>query len=119
MSSSQHFYKGMNQDVDNRFQPTGTYRYLNNGQLLAENNISSITNDLGNQPCLEFPNDQKIIGHVLTNTDDIIVFSTNDVINHEIGIFNPNSCTYKRLVNAPCLNFSTQYPVFPLFRIRS
>lgn len=118
MSSSQHFYKGMNQDVDNRFQPTGTYRYLNNGQLLAENNISSITNDLGNQPCLEFPNDQKIIGHVLTNTDDIIVFSTNDVINHEIGIFNPNSCTYKRLVNAPCLNFSTQYPVFPLFRIR-
>jgi hypothetical protein len=90
-----------------------------NGEVLAENNLASITNSIGNIDCLQLPNNMKTIGSQLTNTDDIIIFATDDQINHEIGLFDPNSCEYTTIVNAPCLEFNTKYPVFSLFRIRN
>lgn len=38
---------------------------------------------------------------------------------HEIGVYNTTTCTYTTIVTDPLLNFSLEYPINALFRIRN
>jgi len=111
-----NFEKGLNKDVIPKLQPPGTYRYALNSVLESEEgDYGVLINELGNSSCVSTP--YPIIGAVQTDSQDFIVFLTDDV-NSEIGILNTSTCTYKTLINDACLNFSSSNPVYALFRIR-
>lgn len=63
-----------------------------------------LQNEPSNYKCVDLP--YTPIGFIRLINTKWAVFSTNDV-NSEIGIFSENDCTYTKLVNDNCLNFST------------
>lgn len=67
---------------------------------------------IGNEPSTDlcFGAPYKIIGTIALQSDEIIVFSTDNV-NSEIGIGNTLSCTYTKLYNDRCLNFNDAFPI--------
>lgn len=112
------FTAGMVTDVTERSQPQGTYRFALNSILQGrEGKLGSLVSEEGNDLNVSVTSGHTIIGHVLTDTSDIILFTTDDTTS-EIGIFNPDTSTYNVVLSGECLNFSTQYPVNALFRIR-
>lgn len=112
------FTSGMVTDITPRKQPENTYRFALNAALEGrEGRLGSILSEEGNAVNASVTDGHTIIGHVLTNTSDIILFTTDDTTS-EIGIFNPDTKTYSVLISDSCLSFSTQYPVKALFRIR-
>jgi len=124
MLTSNNFTKGLNTDIHPKHQEEGTYRFALNAVLeTKEGDIPSISNELGDVFCASgFPADKKIIGHTLTDDDDIVVFVYDpdpDRPSHEIGIYNPNNCTYTKIVGDQCLNFSDKHPINAIFRIKN
>lgn len=112
------FTAGMVTDVTERSQPKGTYRFALNSILQGrEGKLGSLLSEEGNATSISVTAGHTIIGHTLTDTSDIILFTTDDTTS-EIGIFNPDTNTYTVQLSGECLNFSTQYPIDALFRIR-
>ncbi len=115
----------MNQDFLPKFQPAGTYRFALNSVL---DSIYSgvIDNELGNTLMyfkdfdeLEYPIEAKILGHCLTNTEEIILALKDDTNNY-ILLVNPNTSTFKTImISNSCLNFSYEHPINILFKIRN
>jgi hypothetical protein len=124
MLTSNTFAKGMNTDVHPKFQPEGTYRFALNAVLETElGELPAIANELGNQICAEgYPTDKVLIGHSLTDNEDIILFlfdPTTPRPEHEIGIYNPVNCSYVTKAKGECLNFSDKFPINAITRIRN
>lgn len=68
-----------------------------------------ITNALGNHECGEIPCDKKLIGEAKIDNDDYVLFFCDNQSTppqHEIGILDTNTCTYKTTVISSCLNFN-------------
>lgn len=109
------FNKGIQTDIIPKLQPKDSYRFALNAVLeSSEGNRGSLPNELGNK--LSFTTDSTIVGHCQLDDDTIVLFLVGK--SSEIGIFDPTSNTYTSLLIEDCLNFSTEYPVFCLFRIR-
>jgi hypothetical protein len=81
------------------------------------NAINAVTNShkgdsgtVGNEPsnyfCFEAP--YTVIGIVRRDSDNWIVFSTNDVLS-EIGIFTESTCGYKKVIQDACLGFDRSH----------
>lgn len=70
-------------------------------------------NEPGNELCLVFTTGYKLIGeHFIPEKRKNIFFLSNpDTGGSEIGYMDNNDCVYRVLINAPCLNFSTQHPI--------
>lgn len=118
--TANQFTKGINQDIHPKFQEEGTYRFALNAVLeTEEGEYPSISNELGNVLCETLPENKVIIGHTLTDNEDIVLALYDPNGNHEVGIFNTLTCTYSSLAIDSCLNFSDKYPVSMLFRIRN
>lgn len=112
------FISGINTDVLPKNRPEGFYAYALNGVIESrEGDQTAIINERGNLAELTLPNGYEIIGTCLTDDNDIIIFSTNN-LKSEIGIWNTDSKVYSPLIKSTCLAFSTKYPVDALFRIR-
>lgn len=113
----------MNQDVHPKLQDDQSYRFALNAVLeTREGNHGAISNELGNDVCGVLPEDKIIIGHTLTDTEDIVIFLFDPALvrpEHEIGIYNPILCTYTTIAKDDCLNFSDKYQINALFRIRN
>lgn len=110
------FHKGINTDVDRKLQPEGTYNYaLNTVFEDSDGEMGGLPNEMGN--ILVNTLEYTIIGHVNTDNEEVVIFST-DNMNSEIGLFNTLSHNYTVVINTPCLNFNTAYPIFAEFRIR-
>jgi hypothetical protein len=73
-----------------------------------EGDLGTIGNEPSNEYCFSAP--YKIIGTVQLPTDEILVFST-DNYHSEIGIGDTTLCSYRKLVNLPCLNFNESSPI--------
>lgn len=124
MLNSNNFVKGLNQDIHPKYQVEGTYRYALNAVLESkEGDLPSISNEIGNIYCAtNWPDDKKIIGHQLLDNDEILVFlfDPSEIRPaHEIGVYNTTSCVYTSIVIDSLLNFSTDHPINPRFRIRN
>jgi len=121
MLTSNTINKGINQDIHPKFQPDGTYRYALNAVLETETGeLGSISNEIGNiAAATGFPVAKIPIGHVLTDIDSAIIFVYDPESNHEIGEFDVATNTYTTIATGSCLNFSPNYPVNALFRIRN
>lgn len=122
MQTSNNMRLGMNQDIDPKYQPDGSYRYALNAVLeTREGDLLNIGNELGNVLCAKnFPTNMKIVGHTLTDTDDIVIAlydPTPTRPEHQIGIYNPTSCIYTLIAKSEDFNFYG--PVNMLFRVRN
>ncbi len=109
--------QGMSTDTREKFQPQGKARYILNGILeTLQGDAPSISNDFGNTLCATLPQGYVVIGARQLDGDDFIIFSANGT-SSEIGIFNPNQCTYTTTINDPCLNFYLDKRIKVEFRI--
>lgn len=120
------FTKGINQDVLPKYQEEGTYRFALNAVLENElGGAPAISNELSNVSCLlDTANESNLssktlIGSAITNTDSTVLFYYDPAGDHEIGLFNPTTCSYTKIINGPCLNFSDKYPVNAITKVRN
>jgi hypothetical protein len=92
----------------------GTLTYALNASI--ENfdaNSISYQNEPGNELCLNFPKEYRLIGtHFINEQSKHIFFLCNsDTEDSEIGYMDNNDCLYHTLVNAKCLNFKINHPI--------
>lgn len=116
--------KGLNQDANPKFQPEGTYRFALNAVLeTSEGDLGTICNENSNGFCgTGFPNNKKVIGHTLTDTNDIVLFlfdPDDKRPEHEIGYYNPQDCTYVTIAKSALFNFSDKHPINAIFRLKN
>lgn len=101
---SQSFDEGLNEDIKDfhlsKKSWTQARNAINNSQV---GDLGDIGNEPSNKFCTEAP--YTIIGGIHLEADKWAIFSTNN-IGSEIGIFEEGTCSYTRVVNDPCLNFS-------------
>ena len=120
MLSSNVLSRGLNKDYHPKHQPEGTYSFALNAVLeTKEGELATLSSEISNKLCSSLPTGKSLHGHVLTNNNDIIVLVYDPEGNHELGIFNSDSCTYTTLLIIPCLNVDPNYPSSMLFRIRN
>lgn len=101
------FNKGMLKDLDVAFNPEGVWTHARNA---VNNTIFGQTGVIGNEPanklCTTAP--YTIIGLIPIYGTEWAVFSTNN-ISSEVGVFDDSDCSYRKVVNDNCLNFSTDH----------
>ncbi|MCI4437587.1 MAG: hypothetical protein JHC33_12340 [Ignisphaera sp.] len=105
---------GLNLDSTLNQIKQGTLTYALNAAL--ENFDSSSVNyqnEQGNEFCVKFPEEYVLIGtHFINEQSKHIFFITNpNTGDSEIGYMDNNDCIYRKLVNAPCLNFNVDHPI--------
>lgn len=103
MLTSNNFVKGMNTDIHPKYQEEGTYRLALNAVLETfEGQSPSITNEMGNSICASIPDGKVVNGHTLTDTHDIVIALYDPNGEHELGIYNPITCTYTTQLIGSC-----------------
>ena len=85
---------GINQDTSPEYQAEGTYLYALNA-IKGLDNLESLQNEPSNIECANIPSGLSIIGSILIK-NEFVIFSTNDITS-EMGMFNPETCTYTKL----------------------
>ena len=105
---------GLNMDQTVNQIPKGKLTYALNA--VVENfdaNSVNYQNEPGNEPCFDFPSGYVLIGtHFIQEKNKHVFFITNpNTGDSQIGFMENNDCTYRVLVNAPCLNFNINYPI--------
>jgi len=99
------FTQGLVTDVSRQMQSPNSYRYALNAVIeTKENGMGSISNELGNELTKSLPENHRLIGWVLTDTADIVLFSTDEV-QSLISIYNSETKVFTELVKTNCLNF--------------
>jgi len=100
---------GLVSDMNSSYLNEESYSHARNAvRNSKDGDLGTIGNEPSNELCFTAP--YKIIGHVDLPDDKLLIFST-DNINSEIGIGDPIACSYEKLLNSRCLNFSDKYPI--------
>lgn len=108
------FQEGLVTDLHENFMGDKVWSHARNAVMNSHNGqIQFVQNEPSNYECVHIP--YTPIGFIKILENKWVVFST-DNISSEIGIFDESECTYTKVVNASCLNFSTKYPVKGTFR---
>ena len=104
-SSTNTFSKGMMKDINESFVGEGMYTHARNA---VNNSHDGQVGIIGNGPstfdCVTFP--YRLIGAIHLQDDKWAIFTTDNV-NSEIGEFDESECSYRTIVNDPCLYFKT------------
>jgi hypothetical protein len=109
---------GMMTDTDPIDQPQNSYRYALNMLLESrEGNHAAITNEEGNEACGALKVGYQVIGSILINNNDVVLFSTNGT-KSEIGILS-ESCVYTAIIESSCLNFSIDHYITGIYKIHN
>lgn len=106
-TETRSFQKGMNKDLNESLMPEGVYLNAINA---VNNSVSGDIGIVGNEPSNKLCTraTYTIIGTIHLYGDKWAILCTNDV-DSEIGIFDESECSYKVVVNDPCLNFSKEF----------
>ena len=105
---------GLNMDQTPNQIAKGKLTYaLNAAVENYDANSVNYQNEPGNELCVTFPSGFVLIGnHFIQEKSKHIFFITNpDTGASQIGYMENNDCIYRVIVNAPCLNFNTGYPI--------
>lgn len=109
------FSKGLNKDTDPSFVTSGLWTHARNMvNNTDEGNLGTLSNEDSNYLCgtsgETMQGDKAIIGIIHLYADKWIIFTVATVngkpLNSEIGLYEEESCLYRPIVSAPCLNFS-------------
>jgi hypothetical protein len=96
-------------DLNSSYLNEESYSHARNAvRNSKDGDLGTIGNEPSNTLCFEAP--YKIIGHVALPDEKVLIFSTDNV-NSEIGIGETVECTYQKLLNITCLNFSDLHPI--------
>jgi hypothetical protein len=102
-SESHTFDKSLQRNVSNFYEPKNTWSFARNA---INNSVTGDLGELGNEPanklCGLAP--YTIIGVIHLFADSWVIMSTDNT-NCEIGLFEQEQCTYRKIVNDPCLSF--------------
>jgi hypothetical protein len=97
------FSKGMVKDYNETFVGEGLWTHARNAVNNShDGQLGVIGNEPANLHCINLPYD--LIGVIHLTDDEWALFTTDDV-NSEIGIFDESACSYKTIINDPCLGF--------------
>jgi len=103
-SGTAGFDKGLVEDISGFYKSPNQWSQARNAVSNTDaGDLGELSNESSNYLCSTAP--YTIIGVIHLSGDEWAVFSTDDS-NNEIGLFKEDSCTYKKIVNAPCLNFN-------------
>lgn len=110
------FSKGMVKDYNETFVGEGLWTHARNA---VNNSHDGHVGVLGNEPanlkCVQLP--YTLIGAILLGDDQWVLFTTDDT-NSEIGVFDESKCSYRKVVNASCLNFKRTHLITGVARER-
>ena len=110
------FSKGMIKDYNDTFVGEGLYTHARNAVNNShDGQIGVIGNEPSNIKCVDLP--YTLIGAIHLYDDIWAVFTTNDE-DSEIGLFDESQCSYKKVVNDPCLNFKRSHLITGTYRYR-
>jgi hypothetical protein len=97
----------MLKDYNDTFVGEGLYTHARNAVNNShDGQMGVIGNEPSNLSCVTLPYD--LIGCIHLFDDQWVVYTTDDT-NSEIGIFDESACTYKKLINDPCLGFKRSH----------
>ena len=105
---------GLNLDRSVNQIPKGQLTYaLNAAVENFDSNSVNYQNEPGNELCLNFPTNYRLIGtHFINEQNKHIFFLTNpNTGDSEIGYMDNNDCTYRTYISGTCLNFNIDYPI--------
>ncbi len=98
------FIKGLVKDFDETYHPDGSWSHARNA---VNNSVEGDLGVLGNEPsnylCSNAP--YTIIGAIHLFSTFWVIYSTDNT-NSEIGLYDEKLCSYRTIVNDPCLGFS-------------
>ena len=101
------FNKGMVKDNADLFHPDGSWSHARNAVNSSfQGDVGVLSNEPSNKFCTQAP--YTIIGTIHISDDEWVIFST-DNNNSEIGYFKEATCTYTKIINAPCLAFDKNH----------
>lgn len=106
---------GLNLDQTLNQVPKGKLTYALNAAIENfDSNSVNYQNEPGNEFCVKFPEGYVLIGdHFIVEKNKHIFFITNpNDGGSQIGYMDNNDCTYRVLINAPCLNFKIDHPIY-------
>lgn len=118
------FVKGLNKDSDPSFVSEGMWLHSRNAvNNTSEGDLATLSNESSTVFCaaagetLAAPNSKKYtIGAIYLYSDKWVLFTVayapnglGNPINSEIGLFEEDTCTYRPIVQAECLNFNKYY----------
>jgi hypothetical protein len=110
------FTKGMVKDYNETFIGDGIWTHARNAVNNShDGQVGVIGNEPANISCITLP--YTLIGVIHLMDDQWAVFSTDDT-NSEIGVFDESECSYKKIVNASCLNFKRSNLITGAYRKR-
>lgn len=124
-STINSFVKGINQDTPEHLQPEGSYRFaLNAVPETSKGELGFLTNELSNENCVSFADNESIVGscYIGNNESVIFVHRKNLLIDDSIiYIVNHELCTKTEIVSPGLnyLNFNTLHPIQATFRVRN
>jgi hypothetical protein len=105
---------GLNLDQTVNQIPKGKLTYaLNAAVENFDSNSVNYQNEPGNEFCLLFPTNYRLIGeHFILEQNKHIFFLVNpDTGASQIGYMDNNDCVYRIYIDAPCLAFNIDYPI--------
>jgi hypothetical protein len=101
------FSKGLLKDLSDSFISNDSWTHARNAVNNShDGQMGVIGNEPSNLSCVTLPYD--LIGCIHLFDDQWAVYTTDDT-NSEIGIFDESACTYKKLINDPCLGFKRSH----------
>ena len=110
------FNKGMVKDYNETFVGEGLWTHARNAVNNShDGQLGVIGNEPANLHCINLPYD--LIGVIHLTDDEWAMFTTDD-INSEIGIFDESACSYRTIINDPCLGFKRSNLVTGAYRKR-
>lgn len=110
------FTKGMVKDYNETFVGEGLWTHARNAVNNShDGQVGVIGNEPANLHCVTLP--YTLIGTIHLTDDQWVVFTTDDT-NSEIGVFDESACSYRKVVNDPCLNFKRSHLITGVSRKR-
>lgn len=107
--------KGLHRDFQLYNQPEDSLRFaLNSIGDAFDGGIGSMSSEPGNTLCVEL--EREIIGAIPIADNEFAIFSVGDGIS-EIGLL--KNCNYTSVVESNCLNFSKEYPIKGVARVKN
>ena len=113
------FFKGLDKDSDPLFIKEGLWTHARNAvNYTHKGNLGGLSNEESNALCVKVGSTMQTLGPVYITgaiylfSDKWVIFSvgynpTDETpLNSEIGLFESNLCTYRPIVQDPCLNFT-------------
>ena len=103
--------KGLFTDVNEEFQPEGTYRFALNAALeTSSGEKGALSNETGNSPCVDLEDEKAcVIGNCLLNDGRVILFLSYQAYGiypaHGAILVQNEDCSKEVLVRSECLEF--------------